>query len=280
MKSAFLTLRSALFTPATRLASLEKAMGSGADLVILDLEDAVAIADKPGARVALSALPPRTRAQVALRINAAATEAGLRDLLFLRECPGWKAVMLPKTETTGEVALTQAHLQGAETPVIALIETASGLEAAPGIAAHPAVAALALGGADLAADLGVTMAWAPLLAARARLVQAGAMGRCAAWDVPSLVLDDDAAVEAEAKAVRELGMKGKLAIHPRQIAALHRAFSPDEAEIRQARRILDTLAAAGGGACSLDGRMIDRPLALAAQNLLKRAGEAVEGNAP
>lgn len=267
-------IRSALFTPATRLASLPKALASGSDLVILDLEDGVAPEGKPAARQALADYRP-AEGVLALRVNHATTGAGLEDLLMLRNtAQRWSAIMLPKVESGWEIDLAVAHLGAdgdASPPIIALIETATGLEAASEIASHPHVAALALGGADLAADLGVALEWGPLLHARGGLVQAAAIGRCPAWDVPSLAVDDTEAVMTEARASRCIGFSAKLAIHPRQVAAIHDAFSPQQAEIRQAERVLAALAAAGGGVCSLDGRMIDRPVALAAERMLRRA---------
>ncbi len=267
-------IRSALFTPATRLASLNKAVASGCDIVIIDLEDGVAPEAKAAARRSLAEWQAPEGVVLALRVNHATTCAGLEDLLMLRQtAPRWTAIMLPKAEGPWEIDLAAAHLAAAGEPpsIIALIETALGLEAAPEIARHPQVAALALGGADLAADLGVTLAWDPLLPARGRLVQAAAIGRCPAWDVPSLIVDETAPVAAEARAARTLGFSAKLAIHPRQVPAINDAFSPRPDEILHAGRVIAALAAAGGGACSLDGRMIDRPVALAAERILQRA---------
>lgn len=282
MKQTLLSVRSALFTPATRIASLDRAFGSGADLVILDLEDAVAPSAKDEARAAVVRLSADRRARVALRINAPTEASGLADLLLLREIGGWRAVMLPKVQSPVEVELARGHINAAghATPLLALIETAAGLEAAPQIASHPSVVALALGGADLATDLGVSLGWTQLLAARSRLVQAGAMGQCPAWDVPSLNLDDDSATRAEAEAARDIGMKAKLAVHPRQVAAVNAAFTPDGAAIHHARRVLEALENAKGGVCQLDGRMIDRPVALAARALLLRAGHIVKDDTP
>lgn len=267
-------VRSALFTPATRLGSLDKAVASGCDLTIIDLEDGVAPQAKTTARHSLSGWLPPEGTMAALRINHTTTQAGLEDLLMLRDtATRWAAIVVPKVESVFELDLVTAHLAaaGPPPPVIALIETALGLDAASEIARHRQVAALALGGADLAADLGVALAWEPLLPARGRIVQAAAIGRCPAWDVPSLVVDDIGPVSGEAGAARMLGFSAKLAIHPRQVPAINAAFSPQPDEIIHAERVVAALAAAGGGACSLDGRMIDRPVALTAERILRRA---------
>src|SRR5262249_40731516 len=155
--------------------------------------------------------------------------------------------------------------------VVTLIETARGLSAAEAVAAHPRVTALALGGADLAADLGAELAWEPMLWARSHLVAAAAAARAAVVEVPYLHIEDGTGLTREAEAARRLGFTGKLAIHPKQIAAINAAFAPSAEEIARARRIVDAAAAARGGVCLLDGRMIDAPVVTAARATLARA---------
>ncbi|MBS7705486.1 HpcH/HpaI aldolase/citrate lyase family protein [Chelatococcus asaccharovorans] len=275
MSDRLFPIRSALFMPATKLASLAKVLASDADLVVVDLEDGVAPEARESARSAVARLPEGDRERIALRVNHIATEDGLRDFLMLRSCSTpWAALMLPKVEGPDEVTIAAAHLSATASaipPIIALVETALGLERAVQTAAHAAVECLALGGADLAANLGVELAWEPLVMARSRLVQAAAIGCCPAWDVPCLSLSDDAALAAETAAASRLGMSGKLAIHPKQVGVINQTLTPSAEAISTAKRILTAFAAAGNGACSLDGRLIDRPIALAARRTLARA---------
>jgi len=160
---------------------------------------------------------------------------------------------------------------GADTLLLPLVETARGLAAAEALAAHPRVAGLVLGGADLAADLGAVMSWEPLLYARSRLVHAAATAGVAVVDVPCLALDDGGALADEAARVRRLGFTGKLAIHPRQVAPINTAFTPDAAELEGARRVIAAVAAAGGGVAVVDGKMVDAPVVRSAERALALA---------
>ncbi|HXJ34768.1 MAG TPA: CoA ester lyase [Candidatus Eisenbacteria bacterium] len=267
-------LRSLLFAPATKAERLAKAAISGADAVIADLEDAVAPAEKDAARgSALRWLRGPAAPAVArcLRSNGLRTPEGLRDVLALVEsgaAPDF--LVVPKVESPQELGILDALLAG-PTRFLPLIETARGLSRAERIAAHPRVAGLLLGGADLAADLGATLDWEALLWARSRLVQAAATAGVAVIDVPHLVLEDGTALAAECARVRRLGFTGKLAIHPKQVAAINAAFTPAGDEVLRARRIVDAAEAAGGGVCVVDGKMVDAPVLRAARRTLALA---------
>lgn len=263
-------LQSLLFLPADRLDRLGKAIASGSDAVILDLEDGVGASNKADARLAaMRFFDQRPAAGVfALRPSSIMTEAGLQDLIALRQAARLPdLVMLPKVESVAEIKIALAHLTRTDGApgIIALIESARGLSAAEDVAAHRAVVGLALGGADLAADLRATLAWEPMLFARGRIVQAAAFGGIPAWDVPFLDLGDADGLGRESSAIRALGFSGKLAIHPSQIDAIHAAFEPDDRELQRARRIVDAFELAGGGVCLVDGRMVDMPVVLAAR---------------
>ena len=226
-------VRSWLFVPAVRPERFAKALGSGADAVIVDLEDAVPAPQKDDAR----------RHALSWR-----TAAGLRDVLALVDAGAApEFVVVPKAESADELALLDAVLIGpcARTRLLPLVETARALEAAVAIAAAPRVAGLVLGGADLAADLGAEMSWEPLLAARARIVQAAATAGIAAIDVPHLALADAGALRDETERVRRLGFTGKLAIHPDQVATIHAAYAPSDAAPRNLRRFTAHLRRAG-----------------------------------
>ena len=185
-------------------------------------------------------------------------------------------VLLPKTESVSEVEIALQHLSdGAAAPtIVALIETGRGLAEAEAIAAHPAVAALAFGGADLAADLHAELAWEPMLFARSRIVQAAAAASIAAWDVPYLDFHDPVGLARETAASKALGYVAKLAIHPAQISAINAAFSPSPAQLDRARLVVAAFQQAKGGACQVDGKMVDLPVVKAARRTVMLADRA------
>ena len=226
-----------LFVPGMRPDRVAGALASGAALVCLDLEDSVPADGKIAAR----------------------TAAGLADLVALADAGAApRAVLIPMVEAAAEIEIVRGTLGSA--PLIPLIETVRGLDAAADIARAAGVVAVMLGGADLAAELGVVLAWEPLLLARSRLVMACAAAGVAAIDVPWIDLDDDAGLRAEADRARTLGFTGKAAIHPKQIAGIDAAFRPSPAEVAEAHAALATFADAGGGAVRFRGRMLEAPL--------------------
>ncbi len=279
--------RAFLFTPANRPDRFAKAAATGADALILDLEDAVAGAGKDAARANLvthfsgdwrAMLAPGQRC--GLRVNNVHTHAGLRDLAALADAglrPDF--VLVPKVESAFEIRLYARQLAGV--PLLAAVESARGVEAAIDIAAADgAVQGLVFGGADLAADLRASFAWEPLYAARARIVQAAAIAGIAAIDVPHFVLDDAEALRAEAARAKAMGFTGKLAIHPKQIAPIADVFTPSEAEVAEAREIVAALEAAHGNVVEHKGRMVEGPVVRAAQRVLARAAIGAGGGKP
>lgn len=273
----------ALYLPATRPDRFIKALTSGADAVILDLEDAVPATAKDTARaeaVRLLAGDARATAPdtaVHVRINSLSSPWWERDAAALASLaarrPGARpaAVRVPKVESAEDVRRVAALL-GGEVPLYCLIESARGLEAAYEIArAHPSVAGVALGEADLAGDLGVAdagLAWA-----RSRIVVAA---RAAALPSPALSayarLDDEAGLYESCVAGRRLGFLGRSVLHPKQIPAVIRAFTPDAGEIAAAEATLDALGHAdimeGGTAVLADGSFVDRAMAETAARTL------------
>jgi citrate lyase subunit beta/citryl-CoA lyase len=275
--------------PAAPAAKLAKGPVLAADEVVLDLEDAVVPAVKDEARVAVvEALGGHWAAEsVAVRVNAIGSPWCHLDLAALAAAgSGALTAVLPKVESTGDLAFADRLLAGAEaaagraTPVrlLALIETAAGLVAAAEIArASERLDGLILGYADLAASLGRTGGAASqdwryaqetvLVAARAAGIQA--------IDGPHLGIRDDDEFRAGVTHARTLGFDGKWAIHPAQLDALREAFTPTDDEIADARAVLgalDAAAADGVGAVGADDRMLDEALALSARRVLARAG--------
>ncbi len=270
--------RSWLFTPATRPDRFARAAETGADVLIIDLEDAVAPADKAVARKAALdwlAAPGDGRTARALRVNAPTTAHGLEDLLALVQGAARPdLVVIPKAESPDLVRLVDGLLvaAGKPTPLVAMIETARGVAAVEAVAAAtPRLSTLFLGAADLAADLGAEVAWEPLLHARSRVVAAAAAAGLETLDSPFFTLADEAGLRAEVGAARRLGFTGKAAIHPRQVAVINEALTPGPEAVAEARRIL---AENAKGVGVVDGRMVDEAVARKARRLLAAAGEA------
>ena len=255
-------IRAPLFVPADRPERFAKAAGSGADAVILDLEDAVAPEAKDKAR---SLLDCRfTDLPVILRVNAIGTPWHAADIAAACAFP-FAALMLPKAEDP--VTALAAQLP-ANMSVIALIETARGLAAARQIAALDRVARLAFGSVDYCADLGCAHQQDALLSARSELVLAARLaGMPPPLDGVTTALQTPGAAEEEARHARSLGMGGKLCIHPRQVPEVLTGFRPTEAEQDWARRVL----AAGDGAVAVDGAMVDAPVRQRARAILAAA---------
>lgn len=265
--------RSYLFAPGHRGERFDKAMAAGADAVILDLEDAVPVEAKDGAREAVSRwLHHRERRagdpQVLVRVNAAATPQHADDVAACRL--GVDGIVLPKSETPAELAALAHALPGVA--LLPLVETAQGLATSLELARAPGVQRLVFGSIDFQHDLGIEGDGEELLYARSRLVLHSRLaGVAAPVDGVSTVLDDAPQVLAEAQRARRLGFGAKLCIHPKQITSIHEAFAPTAVQVDWAQRVLAAAKAAQGAAVALDGHMVDRPVILRAQALLARA---------
>ena len=292
--------RSILFVPGDRPDRYDKALAAGADAVCIDLEDAVpperkeqALAavvgflaevrnpgagDEDRASAAAAARNPvghgGSRPHVIVRVNEPDTREGQRDASVFQGGPQPDAYMVPKVRT--RTGLASAHrMLGDSTALLPLIETALGLENAADIAqVSPAVAGLVFGGFDLAIELGAEPRWEALLYARSRVVHAAALAGLDAIDMPSRDFREMSGLRNEAVKARRLGFTGKMAIHPAQLPVIHEVFTPSDAEVERARRILDADREAGGAAVALEGRMVDRPVAEAARRVLARARSA------
>lgn len=251
-----------LFVPGNRPERFEKAAASGADAIILDLEDAVAADAKDAARAAVHA--GFTGLPVFLRINGAGTPWHVADLATAQTSP-FAGIVVPKAELGDLAALAEKS----RLPVLALIETAQGLADARRIAALPGVEQLVFGSIDFCADLGCAHTREALLAARSELVLASRLaGLAAPVDGVTTGIEDAELIAGDARHALELGFGAKLAIHPRQIEPIRSGFRPDETEIAWARKVL----ASGEGAAAVDGAMVDEPVRIRARAVLARAG--------
>jgi citrate lyase subunit beta/citryl-CoA lyase len=261
-------LISLLFVPASRPERFHKALGSGADAVIVDLEDAVAPADKDAARAALAAwLDPAH--PVLVRINAADTPWFAADLELLAR-PGVSAVVLPKAEHPDDVVV--ASRAGGGLAVLPLIESALGFEQRRALAHADRVERLIFGHIDFQADLNMRATEEELLPFLTALVLASRLaGIAAPIDGVCTAIDDAELLQADALRARRLGFGGKLCIHPRQVAVVNRCFAPSAEEVAWAQRVIAADTASGGAAVAVDGKMVDRPVVLRAQAILVEA---------
>ena len=260
-------VRSVLFLPASNPRAIARAREAGADLVVLDLEDAVKPADKSAARrAAVDAVAGEWRMPVAIRINGFGSEWHSLDL---------DAVAASKADLAVLPRAVSAHLvrgaaEALSKPVLAMIETAAGVLAAGEVANE--AAGLIAGTNDLRADLRLPLdaTREPISTALQLIVLAARATGIAVFDGVFNALDDAQGFLAEAEDGRGLGFDGKSLIHPDQIAPCHRAFAPSKAETERARRLVDAF---HGGAERFDNQMIERMHFEAAQRMLARAAD-------
>lgn len=260
--------RSLLFVPGLRPDRFEKALEAEADIVCADLEDAVARDRKAEARsltLPLFGKHARADIELMLRINGLSTPDGLKDLTALLEMASPPpAIMIPKIRSAEEVQLIDALLStGAarEIRFCVIIETNQGLERAHEIArASPRIDSMILGAVDMSADLRCQKAWEPLLYARSRLVHAAASAGIDLLDVPFLNLEDPDGLREEARRCAALGFTGKASIHPKQLAIIHEAFTPDEKTIEKAKKVCAAFEREKTGLVVVDGELIELPV--------------------
>jgi len=258
-------VRSLLFLPASNPRAIAKAREAGADLVVLDLEDAVRPAAKETAReAAVEAVASEWPMPVAIRVNGMGTEWHSLDL---------DAVAGSKADCAIVPRATSAHLvrgvsEAVGKPVLAMIETAAGVLATAEIA--PETAGLIAGTNDLRADLHLPLdaTREPISASLQLIVLAARAAGVAGFDGGFNQLTDLERFESECRDGRALGFDGKSLIHPDQITPCHRVFAPTEAEIDRARKLV---AAFDGGAERFEDQMIERMHVEAAQRVLERA---------
>jgi citrate lyase subunit beta/citryl-CoA lyase len=281
-------LRSLLFVPGDAVKRFPKALASGADAVIQDLEDAVPLARKGEARRATAASLPETAGTVRrfVRINARETSFCWDDLHAV-VVPGLNGIVLPKAEDPAAVAavawvvaeLERARgMQLGEVEVIPLIESAAGIQALEAIArATPRIRRLTFGAVDLSTELSleVDAQESQLAPLRWQLVVASrAAGLEPPIDTVYLRLNDSEGLETVVRRAKSCGFHGKLCIYPDQVAIVNDGFMPSEEEIARARRILDAVGANAGEAvaASVDGMMVDRPVVDRALRILRSVG--------
>ncbi|HEY4889051.1 MAG TPA: CoA ester lyase [Candidatus Dormibacteraeota bacterium] len=256
--------RSWLFAPGHNEKLLRQVFEAGADVVLLDLEDAVPPHIKSRARAMVVEVAAGRACWV--RVNRARSEECERDLKALAGAV--LGLRVPKVESAADVAWVAERAPGV--PLDCTIESARGVLACFEIASAPACALLSYGGIDLATDLGIAGGEHETLFARSYLVIAArAAGRPSPSDGVHPLLDDDDGLREEAKAARRLGFFGKSAIHPRQVPIIHEVFAPTPEELEWARRIMSAFDESGGAATrTAEGEFVDLPVAERARRLL------------
>lgn len=268
--SAPLGYQSLLFVPGSRPERFDKALASGADLVVIDLEDSVGPADKDTARAAAIAALGNPR--LGIRINALRTKQGLADLLALSNAkPTY--IMIPMVEAVAEIEIAHAIL-GPEVGLLPLIETVKGVRVAQAVAASPGICGVMLGGADFAGELGVAMSWDALFAARSAIVMACAAARVPSVDVPWLDLDNLDDLAADVARVKTMGFTAKSVVHPKHIAVVHGVMRPTPDEIAEAHEAEAIYAAAGESAVRWNGKMLEAPVMARYRRILAQGDKA------
>lgn len=271
-----------LFVPGNRPERFAKALASGADRIILDLEDAVTPPDKVAARLAVAqwfALAGDAAARVVLRINGSDSAFHAEDLLLLSASP-WPCVLLPKCESAAQVVALRPHLH-AQASALSLIESARGVMALASIAAAPGVERLAFGSLDYMLDLDIpalrdahgnsSLALDIAATQIAQASRAAGLAPPVAGVTPEI---DAARVQQDMLHARSLGYGAKMCIHPAQIAAVLAALQSSAGELAWAQRVVDAAAASQGAALLVDGRMVDRPVLEKSRRLLALAARA------
>jgi citrate lyase beta subunit len=263
--------RSFLFVPGARFDRFGKAVAAGADAVIIDLEDAVLPVDKAQARTdTLTWLGAWRGRHLGLRINSPRTAFGCADLAALAgSAAATRAdfLVIPKAETAVDLEIV-AEALGRKIPLIPIIESGRALANAFEIAKQ-ATGGVLFGGVDFSASLGADLSdWDAMLTARGTIAAACGSGGVPAYDVPFLDTADTDGLTTSTRKAKAMGFSGRACIHPGQVAAVNAVYTPSAEEIADARAVLAAMDAAGGGVALHKGKMIDRPVILAAERLL------------
>lgn len=270
--------RSILFAPGDDPELMRKAVDGEADVVVFDLEDAVAPGEKAQARESVRSVLRKLQSEsrLCVRVNPIGASAPT-DLDVVLSDTHPDSVMLPKTGSAEDVAALGQLLDGhsADVPVLALVESAAGVLSADEIAAADPTDALLFGAEDLSADLGGTRTseGTEVLYARQRVVLAASAAGVDAIDTIYTEFRDLDGLREATEVAGQFGYDGKMAIHPDQVTVINEAFTPTDEEIEWAERVVAAASETDAGVFQLDGEMIDAPLVTQAERVLERAPE-------
>lgn len=261
--------QSYLFVPGSRPERFSSALSSGADAVIVDLEDAVEPATKDAARETVAAWVS-SRHPVLVRINGRGTRWFEEDAT-LAALPGVAGIVIPKAESPEDVINVVARAKR-KVPIFPLIETAQGMWSVMEIAKAPCVARLMFGTLDFIAEMGTDDDRDALNPYRTQLALASRVaGILQPVDGVTPDIRDDDRLAADTRNGKQHGFGAKLCIHPKQIATVHACYGPSQRELDWASRVIDAMSRSGEGATTVDGKMVDRPVMLCAQRILALA---------
>ncbi len=262
--------RSQLFVPGNRPDRFEKACQAGADLVCIDLEDAVGPGEKDAARDGvLEWLSQSSHSHVSLRINGLTTPDGRRDIAALKSC-GLKLpfIMIPKVASRAQMNDLDDDLPDDLGPFFAIIESAEGLLNCEDIFSNGRVTLGMYGAVDYAGDVDCDHRWATHLYARSRLIAAAAVFDVQLFDVPHINVRDLDDCESSTRRAKALGIHARSAIHPAQIERIHAALSPSADEVAHAEKVIAAYKDAKGNVVLLDGKFIEAPVVKKAMRVL------------
>jgi len=260
--------RSFIFCPGNRPDMIPKALKSGADMVCIDLEDAIIPEHKSLSRIetikAFEDIESPEGVETLIRINDVNSDDGKKDIdLILNANNTASGLMLPKIQSIEEIITLENKIKekNKDLNLHIIIETNQGLENAWSIAhSSSLIKSLLFGGVDMSADLGCNGDWFSLLYARSRVVHAAAGAGIDSIDVPFLDLEDMEGMNTEAQKSKNLGFSGKGSIHPKQIEQLNKVFTPSEEEIAYANKVIKAFNEASDGLVVVDGKLIEKPV--------------------
>ena len=263
--------KSQLFVPGNRPDRFEKACAAGADLVCIDLEDAVSPIDKDKTRdEVLDWLVKTPYKNVGLRVNAIKTEFGQKDIEALSVSKmSLPFVMIPKVSNVSDIDQLDMVLPQGLGDFFPLIESAKGLVNCDQIFAHERVTLALFGGVDYASDLDCDMAFETLLFARSKLAASAAAHDVLLFDSPHIEVRDLGDCEASTRKAKALGIHARSAIHPAQIDRIHMALRPTDDELDYAKRVLEAFDQSQGNVVLLDGIFIEEPVVKKARRVLQ-----------
>jgi citrate lyase beta subunit len=260
--------RSFIFCPGNKSDMFPKALSSGADMVCIDLEDAIIPDHKEFSREstvkAFENISIPREVETLIRINDVNSKDGKEDIkAILDSSKTASGLMLPKIQSVEEVLdlENKIKLSNKNLNLHIIIETNKALENTWNIAhSSPLIKSLLFGGVDMSADLGCNGDWMSLLYARSRVVHAAAGAGIDSIDVPFLDLEDMQGMQDEAQKSKNLGFSGKGSIHPKQIKSLNNVFTPSEDEIEYANKVIKAFNDASDGLVVVDGKLIEKPV--------------------
>ena len=247
-----------LFVPANKLDWIAKAEASKADGLVIDLEDSVPLSDKRKSRdeLARHLSSSHISKPFFIRINSLKSHDGKEDIsLFNIKNKNFLGLIIPKIENPIELSVLPESLK-----LVLLIETALALENLSLLSEDKRVIGLALGGADLSAELGSDMSWDAMLLARSMIVLQASKYGLITIDSPFMQIEDINELAQESIKARSIGFNSKFAIHPKQAEVIKESFLPTKEDLEEAQKILKAFSKSKGGAISVDGKMIDEPI--------------------